>query len=213
MNAQIERFTIDGPIGHIEVAVNRPAGVPIGISLVAHPHPLFGGTLDNKVTKTLASAMTQLGYIAIRSNFRGVGKTEGVHDAGIGEQDDLMHVIAWIREQTGLEKLPLVLAGFSFGTFVLSHVAKALSDVGTPARRLVFVGTAASHWNVAPVPPDTVIIHGEKDEIVPMQLVLDWARIQMLPVIVIPNSGHFFHGMLPLLRQIVVDRLALLNTN
>lgn len=206
MNAQTERFTIDGPVGAIEIAIDRPAGELRGITLVAHPHPLFGGTLDNKVAQTLARAFVQLGYAVVRPNFRGVGKSEGEHDKGIGERDDLLAVIDWMRQQPGWDTPPLALAGFSFGTFVLSsHVAKTLADAGTPAQRLVFVGTAASNWDVAPVPADTLVIHGEVDDTVPLQSVLDWARPQTLPVVVIPGGEHFFHGLLPLLKQIVVD--------
>lgn len=205
MNAQTERFTIDGPVGAIEIAIDRPAGAPRGITLVAHPHPLFGGTLDNKVAQTLARAFVQLGYAVVRPNFRGVGQSAGEHDKGIGERDDLLAVIAWMRRQPGWDSLPLALAGFSFGTFVLSHVAKTLEAAGTPAQRLVFVGTAASNWDVADVPADTLVIHGEVDDTVPLQSVLDWARPQKLPIVVIPGGEHFFHGLLPLLKQIVVD--------
>ncbi|EON14411.1 alpha/beta hydrolase [Pandoraea sp. SD6-2] len=205
MNAQTERFTIDGPVGAIEIAIDRPAGAPRGITLVAHPHPLFGGTLDNKVAQTLARAFVQLGYAVVRPNFRGVGKSAGEHDKGIGERDDLLAVIDWMRRQPGWETLPLALAGFSFGTFVVSHVAKTLAAAGTPAQRLVFVGTATSNWDVATVPADTLVIHGEMDDTVPLQSVLDWARPQTLPVVVIPGGEHFFHGLLPLLKQIVVD--------
>ncbi len=205
MNAQTERFTIDGPVGAIEIAIDRPAGAPRGITLVAHPHPLFGGTLDNKVAQTLARAFVQLGYAVVRPNFRGVGQSAGEHDKGIGERDDLLAVIAWMRRQPGWDALPLALAGFSFGTFVLSHVAKTLEAAGTPAQRLVFVGTAASNWDVADVPADTLVIHGEVDDTVPLQSVLDWAWPQKLPIVVIPGGEHFFHGLLPLLKQIVVD--------
>ncbi|VVD82287.1 alpha/beta hydrolase [Pandoraea morbifera] len=205
MNAQTERFTIDGPVGAIEIAIDRPAGAPRGITLVAHPHPLFGGTLDNKVAQTLARAFVQLGYAVVRPNFRGVGQSAGEHDKGIGERDDLLAVIEWMRRQPGWDALPLALAGFSFGTFVLSHVAKTLEAAGTPAQRLVFVGTAASNWDVADVPADTLVIHGEVDDTVPLQSVLDWARPQKLPIVVIPGGEHFFHGLLPLLKQIVVD--------
>lgn len=205
MNAQTERFTIDGPVGAIEIAIDRPAGAPRGITLVAHPHPLFGGTLDNKVAQTLARAFVQLGYAVVRPNFRGVGQSAGEHDKGIGERDDLLAVIAWMCRQPGWDALPLALAGFSFGTFVLSHVAKTLEAAGTPAQRLVFVGTAASNWDVADVPADTLVIHGEVDDTVPLQSVLDWARPQKLPIVVIPGGEHFFHGLLPLLKQIVVD--------
>ena len=205
MNAQTERFTIDCPVGAIEIAIDRPAGAPRGITLVAHPHPLFGGTLDNKVAQTLACAFVQLGYAVVRPNFRGVGQSAGEHDKGIGERDDLLAVIEWMRRQPGWDALPLALAGFSFGTFVLSHVAKTLEAAGTPAQRLVFVGTAASNWDVADVPADTLVIHGEVDDTVPLQSVLDWARPQKLPIVVIPGGEHFFHGLLPLLKQIVVD--------
>src|ERR1700761_3406863 len=129
MNSNTKKYLIDGPVGKIEVALDLPDDVrengaaPRGIALVAHPHPLFGGTMDNKVAQTLARTLVQLGYITYRSNFRGVGATEGTHDNGIGEQDDLLALLAHMREAPGQADLPLVLAGFSFGTFVQSHVA------------------------------------------------------------------------------------------
>lgn len=205
MNAQTEKLLIEGPVGSIELAVDIPEEAPRGLVLVAHPHPLFGGTMDNKVAQTLARAFVQLGYAAVRPNFRGVGRSAGEHDNGIGERDDLMAVIGWMRARAGWAELPLALAGFSFGTYVLSHVAQRLAEAGTPAQRLVFVGTAASRWDVAPVPEDTIVIHGEQDDTVPLQAVFDWARPQSLPVIVIPGGEHFFHGRLPLLRRLVVD--------
>ena len=211
MNVHTRKFLIDGPVGRIEIAADLPDDVrergarPAGIALVAHPHPLFGGTLDNKVAQTLARAFVQLGYVVWRSNFRGVGGTEGEHDAGIGEQDDLLAVLARLRAEPQCADVPLTLAGFSFGSYVLSHVARRLAEAGTPARRLAFVGTATSNWPVAQVPADTLLIHGEQDETVPLASVLDWARPQELPVIVIPGADHFFHRKLHLIKRLVVD--------
>ena len=211
MNSNTKKYLIDGPVGKIEVALDLPDDVrengaaPRGIALVAHPHPLFGGTMDNKVAQTLARTLVQLNYVTYRSNFRGVGQTDGEHDAGIGERDDLRAVLEHMRTEGEYGDLPLVLAGFSFGTFVLSHVAAALVDEGRAIERVVFVGTAASRWEVAPVPENTLVIHGELDETVPIQSVYDWARPQELPVVVIPGAEHFLHRKLHVLKRIIVD--------
>jgi uncharacterized protein len=210
MNAQTEKRLIDGPVGKIEIAIDRPdrpaaGATPRGLALLAHPHPLFGGSMDNKVVQTLARTFVQLGYVTVRSNFRGVGATEGVHDEGHGEQDDLIAVLDYARALPGLADVPLVLAGFSFGTFVLSHVAKRLAARGDAIERIVFVGTAASRWQVAEVPQDTIVIHGELDETVPIGSVYDWARPQELPVIVIPGAEHFFHRKLHILKRVVTE--------
>lgn len=205
MNAQTKKFRIDGPVGKIEVALDTPDSAPRGLALVAHPHPLFGGTMDNKVAQTLARTLVQLGYVTYRSNFRGVGQTEGEHDQGIGERDDLRAVLEHMCGEPGQGELPLVLAGFSFGTVVLSHVAAALREAGRTIERMVFVGTAASRWDVAPVPENTLVIHGEQDETVPLASVFDWARPQELPVVVIPGAEHFLHRKLHILKRIIVD--------
>ncbi|HKT97357.1 MAG TPA: alpha/beta fold hydrolase [Paraburkholderia sp.] len=207
MNAQTEKFHIDGPVGQIECALDRPdANTPVrGIALVAHPHPLFGGTMDNKVAQTLARTLVQLGYVTYRSNFRGVGTTSGTHDNGIGEQDDLLELLRYMRAQPGQADVPLVLAGFSFGTFVLSHVAQRYQEAGGAIERMVFVGTAASRWEVAPVREDTLVIHGELDDTVPILSVYEWARPQELPVVVIPGAEHFLHRKLHILKRIIVD--------
>jgi alpha/beta superfamily hydrolase len=205
MNAQTKKFLIDGPVGKIEVAVDMPAGAPRGMALVAHPHPLFGGTMDNKVAVTLARTLVQLGYVVYRSNFRGVGATQGEHDNGVGERDDLMAVLERMRADPTHGTLPLVLAGFSFGTVVLSHVAARLRDAGVAIERIVFVGTAASRWDVAPVPENTLVIHSELDETVPIGSVFEWARPQELPVVVVPGGEHFLHRKLHILKRIVTD--------
>lgn len=214
MNTRIQsdRTVIAGPVGGIEVLAERPDHAPRALALIGHPHPLFGGTKDNKVAQTLARTFVGLGYVTVRLNFRGVGKTEGTHDNGIGEQDDMLAVLDWMRTQTewsaDVATLPLALGGFSFGSFVVSQVARRLAEAGTPAERLALVGTATSRWDVAPVPADTIIIHGEQDDTVPLIDVLNWARPQELPVIVIPGADHFFHRKLHLIRQLITGAWA-----
>ena len=156
--------------------------------------------MDNKVVQTLARAFVQLGYRAVRFNFRGVGASQGQWDEGRGELDDAMAVVQAYRDAA----LPFALAGFSFGGYVASHVAARLAAVGTPAR-LVLVGPATSTFGVADVAPDTLVIHGEADDVVPLQATLDWARRQHLPVVVLPGVGHYFHGQLTRLRDLVVQ--------
>lgn len=206
MNAQTERRLIDGPVGAIECAIDRPTDRPIdaahaprGVAVVAHPHPLFGGTMDNKVAQTLARALVLLGYETVRFNFRGVGATAGTHDEGRGESDDLLAVVAAMRRPG----LPLVLGGFSFGAYVTTLAAARLSG-DEAAERLVLVGPSTQRATPAPVPADTLVIHGEQDDVVPLSATLDWARPQQLPVIVMPGVGHFFHGQLTQLRQLIV---------
>lgn len=196
--AASERILIPGPAGAIETVIDTPDATPAGIALVAHPHPLYGGTLDNKVAQILAKTMVELGYVAVRPNFRGVGQSEGVHDEGNGETDDLVAVVHAVRARLALVDAPLVLAGFSFGSLVVSRVALRLK-----ASRMVFVGTAVTRGRVEPVPEDSIVIHGEKDDVVPLDLVLRWAEPQELPVVVIPGADHFFHRRLHIIRNII----------
>ena len=172
MNVHTQERLIPGPVGQIDLSIDQPEDAPRGLALVGHPHPLFGGTKDNKVAQTLARTFVGLGYVTVRLNFRGVGKTDGTHDNGIGEQDDMLAVLDWMRTQTewsaDVATLPLAMGGFSFGSFVVSQVARRLAEAGTPAERLALVGTATSRWDVAPVPGDTIIIHGEQDDTVPV---------------------------------------------
>ena len=207
MNASTERLRLTGPAGVIEALRDAPAeGLAVrGVAVIAHPHPLFGGTMDNKVVQTLARAFVQCGWTAVRFNFRGVGASEGAHDNGAGEAEDMLALIEQVAPSG-----PLALAGFSFGSFVASHVAARLWDQ-RPIEHLVLVGTAASRFSVATLPASmherTLVIHGEVDDTVPLSAVLDWARPQSLPVTVIPGCGHFFHGKLPLLKSLVVRHL------
>lgn len=201
-----ERLLIEGAAGPIEVVIDLPQQVR-GLALVCHPHPLFGGTLDNKVAQTLARTLRDLSYASVRPNFRGVGKSAGSHDHGVAESDDMLRVIDYARQRFG--DLPVVLGGFSFGAFVQTRVAKRLTEGGTPPQRVVLVGTAAGRvtgarsYTTEPVPADTIVIHGELDVTVRLSNVLDWARTQDLPVIVVPGADHFFHGRLHVIRDII----------
>jgi alpha/beta superfamily hydrolase len=189
-----EKFTLTGGAGAMEGILDFPKDTPRGIALVAHPHPLYGGTMDNKVAVTLMRTFVNLGYVVARINFRGVGASAGVHDHGQGETDDMAILHQWMVEQ--YPALPVALAGFSFGTFVQSHLAQRLAAAGTPAERLVLVGAAAKKWEMAAIPADTILIHGENDDTIPLIDVLDWLRPQDIPVIVIPGADHFFHRKL-----------------
>ena len=259
MNLLTTRFTMPGPAGALECLRDEPDpaawAAPRGIALIAHPHPLFGGTMDNKVVQTMARAAVACGWEAIRFNFRGVGASEGAYDEGRGEVDDALAVLNdcaaaahTATEQTRLAAAspvalpaaqapaalqsgqPIVLAGFSFGSHVISHLigrlvcgAVAHADLtgfnpnvsvkpsNYAIEKIVFIGTATSRFAVAPLPPQlhdrSLIIHGEADDTVPLADVMDWARPQLLPVTVIPAAGHFFHGQLPLLKSLVARHL------
>lgn len=211
---------LQGPVGAIEAQEDlpslQPGATPRGVAVITHPHPLFAGTMDNKVVQTLARAFVQCGWRTVRFNFRGVGATDGVHDAGRGELQDLLAVIAYATnpETAGLvpdHPVPLALAGFSFGSFVASHALAPLGPQRAP-QQLVLVGTAATRFDVASVPQElharTLVLHGEHDDTVPLADVMNWARPQTLPVTVVPGGSHFFHGQLPLLRNLVVRHLA-----
>ena len=225
MNSRNKVIQIDGLVGSMEMSIDlpdelktNPAFMVRGLALVTHPHPLMGGTMDNKVAQTMARAFNQLGYVSVRPNFRGVGGTEGVHDDGVGELEDLLHVTEWMQTPSSWAQLeasanqawtasantlPLVVSGFSFGSFVGSHLVQRLAELGRPAERLVMVGSAAGKWTLAQVPADTILIHGELDETIPLIDVLDWARPQELTVQVVPGADHFFHRRLHCIRNII----------
>jgi alpha/beta superfamily hydrolase len=210
MNARTQRLTVAGPAGAIECALDVPsvaAGTAAGaapdsargVAVICHPHPQHGGTMDNKVVQTLARALSQLGYRTVRFNFRGVGASGGAWDEGRGEVDDALAVIASQREAGQ----PLVLAGFSFGGYVAAQAASQL-PAEARAERLILVGPSTQKQQVPAVPDDTLVVHGELDDVVPLSATLAWARPQSLPVVVVPGGGHFFHGQLGLLKHIVL---------
>ena len=206
MNSATQSLILQGPAGAIEALRDAPVQGEIrGTAVIAHPHPLFGGIMQNKVVQTLARAFVQCGWQAVRFNFRGVGTSAGTYDEGRGEAADMQAVIDQVAPSG-----PLALAGFSFGAFVTSHVVRTLTPVRS-LDKLVLVGTAASRFEVAPVTPElheqTLVLHGEQDDTVPLASVMDWARPQSLPVTVIPGVEHFFHGQLPLLKTLVARHL------
>jgi uncharacterized protein len=206
MNPATQTLTLQGEAGGIEALLDTPAeGGVNGTAVIAHPHPLFGGTMHNKVVQTMARAFVQCGWRVVRFNFRGVGASAGTHDGGRGEATDMLKVIA----QTAPDG-PLAVAGFSFGAFVSTHVVQALAEHRLP-EQLVLVGTAASRFDVATVPQALhercLVLHGELDDTVPLSSVMAWARPQSLPITVIPGVEHFFHGQLPLLKSLVMRHL------
>jgi alpha/beta superfamily hydrolase len=196
VRASTRRQFIAGPAGRIECAVDVPAGEPKATAVIAHPHPLFGGTLDNKVVQTLARAFVDHGYEAWRPNMRGVGQTEGTHDEGRGELEDLAAVVAHLKPAR------LALAGFSFGAVLAAQLSTRVH-----CEKLVLVGLGITRLPVPEVRDDALVIHGEADETVPLAAVLDWARPQELPVVLIPGADHFFNRKLQPLRRVVSDHL------
>jgi alpha/beta superfamily hydrolase len=200
VNSRTERRVVAGPAGDLVCVLDHPpeGSGSRGLALLCHPHPQHGGTLDNKVVATLARAFVQAGWRAARFNFRGVGGSAGHWDHGRGEIDDALAVARALREPDE----PLAIGGFSFGGYVASHAAAALHP-----SELVLVGPATRSFDVAPVPAHTLVVHGEADEVVPLQATLDWARRQSLPVVVVPGGDHFFHGRLTLLKFLVLRHL------
>lgn len=206
MNAHTRRLSLAGPAGALEAALDEPAAAPGALLVVCHPHPLHGGTMDNKVVQTIARAGLQLGWRVLRFNYRGVGASAGAWDEGRGEVEDALAVIAAGRAEA--PGLPLMLAGFSFGGYVAATAAARLAE---PPQRLALVAPSTQRQLVPPIAEplraDTVVIHGEDDEVVPLAATLDWARPQGLPVTVVPAVGHFFHGRLALLKTLLLRGL------
>jgi len=206
MNPRTVREEIAGPAGRIECAIDRPEGAPRGVAVVCHPHPQFGGTLDNKVVQMVARTFLQLGWTSVRFNFRGIGRSQGTWGEGVGEVEDAFAVVRAVRERSEFAALPWALAGFSFGGYVAATVAHGLPEADKP-RRLVLVGPSTQKQVVPNVPADTVVLQGEVDDVVPLSATLDWARPQSLPVIVFPGVGHFFHGQLTSLKNVLLREL------
>src|SRR5450759_1297935 len=181
----LKKFSITGAAGNLEGIAHLPDVAPRAIAVVAHPLPTMGGTMDNKVVTTLAKTFVELGFAALRFNFRGVGGSGGTFDEGDGEVDDVLAVVRHARQEYG--DLPLILSGFSFGGYVQACAAQQLHPL-----QLVLVAPAVGRFAMPPVPHNTLLIHGDQDEVVPLADVLHWARPQHLPVIVLAGAGHFF---------------------
>ncbi len=205
MSIALQKFTVAGPAGQLEGVVHLPEEITAGIAVVAHPLPTMGGTMDNKVAMTLAKTFAELGCVAFRFNFRGVGASEGAFTGGDGEEQDMIAVARYAQEEFG-EELPLILSGFSFGGYVAARAAQHLQPrhlvLAAPAVTR-FAATAVLSSDMPGVPPDTLIVHGEHDDVVPLANALEWARPQHLPIVVLPQAEHYFHGRLTQLRDIV----------
>jgi alpha/beta superfamily hydrolase len=210
MTVRTERRFVAGPAGQIEVMLDWPSSAYTGFVLIGHPHPLYGGTLDNKVVATLARAFVGLGWVAVRPNFRGVGASAGTHDEGRGETDDFVHLVEtahrWSDGALDAART-FALAGFSFGSFVAAQACVRLTAAQRAPANLVLVGAAAGKWPLPAVPSDTLVIHGELDETIPLVDVFAWARPQELPIVVLPGADHFFHRRLATLKRLVVGHL------
>ena len=195
------KFSIPSPSGELHGVVHMPDAEPRAIAVVAHPLPTMGGTMDNKIVTTLVKTFTELGFIAVRFNFRGVGESTGVYDEGNGEVDDVHAIVTYAYQEFG--KLPLILSGFSFGGYVQARAAEKLH----PAK-LVLIAPAVGRFAMPHVPANTLVIHGEMDEVVALNDVLDWARPQQLPIVLVPEATHFFHGLLHQIKSIVSHHFA-----
>ena len=207
MKPDMRSITIAGPAGKLEGVVHLPeacaeqgrSSEPRAIAVVAHPLTTMGGTMDNKIVTTLAKTFAELGFAALRFNFRGAGASEGMFDEGGGEVEDALIAAQHMVDQFG--QLPMILAGFSFGGYVQ---ARATERLHPKARKLVLIAPAVGRFAMPHVPHNTLLIHGEQDEVIPLSDALDWARPQHLPVVVLPEAGHFFHGRLNQIKQIVL---------
>jgi alpha/beta superfamily hydrolase len=205
MSSRLERLIIQGPAGALEAIAEDPEVAGSSYAVVCHPHPLFGGTMDNKVVTTVARALQETGISTVRFNFRGVGASTGAYDQGVGETADADAVAAW-----GAERWPgrdLVIAGFSFG----AYVALRLAQQRLP-RHLITIAPALELFDAfgmaVPRCP-WLVVQGDADDVVDAAAVVDWVKgLDPKPrLVVLPGVGHFFHGRLRELRDAVVDAI------
>lgn len=200
-------FLLPGPAGDIEVLLSAPREAARGFAVICHPHPLFGGAMSNKVVYTLASCAQKAGLHALRFNFRGVGRSEGVHDQGLGETEDVLALVQWMRQR--LPQAPLVLMGFSFGAFVSLRAAAQARPVAQ-----VSIAPPFSKYVNQPVPPHPrcpwLVMHSTDDEVVGYA---DTVRIleKFDPppqLVTLQGAGHLFHGRLGDIEQAVSSFLS-----
>ncbi len=206
MNINSQTKLISTKSGLLEAVVDQPRN-PLenesrGYAILSHPHPLHGGTMENKVVQTMARAFAYAGWTVIRFNFRGVGKSEGTFDHAVGETEDLLNIISELAPDG-----PISLGGFSFGAAVTCRAVEKLKET-RDIRKIVLVGLAVSRFEAPEIDTkyqlDTLVLHGEDDDTVDFQSVMSWAKPQVLPVTVIPQTGHFFHGQLSLLKGLIL---------
>jgi alpha/beta superfamily hydrolase len=202
----VEKRVIGGPAGPIEALIERPPGAVVGtVAVCCHPHPLFGGTMQNKVVHTLARAAQDLGVTSVRFNFRGVGGSGGTHGNGVGETEDAAAVADWSRKELRAERLWAF--GFSFGAYVALRLAtmrdaRLLVTVAPPVQRFDFARLKVPRcpW---------LVVQGDADELVNHEAVLGWARsLDPAPEVrIVAGAEHFFHGRLTALRTLVGEWL------
>jgi uncharacterized protein len=220
LNEHITHKTfIDGPVGKLEAILAEPtSGHARGVAVIAHPHPLYGGTMNNKVVHTLFKSFLELGFIAVKFNFRGVEQSEGEissgDNSGAGEVGDVLAVAETLKikfAERFTAPVPLLLAGFSFGGAVQAYAAQQLKP-----QTVVMVAPAVQRLNAPPIiyrdvkqseaaAPRVLIIHGDRDDVVSLASVLEWATPQELPIVVVPGAEHFFHRRLHILKRVLVD--------
>lgn len=190
-----EKIFIEGPVGRLETLVIAPE-YPQGVAVLNHPNPLYGGTHDNKVIRTAANTLKEMGYLCYLPNSRGTGNSEGEHDYGKGEAEDVLAVWDYIRRNHRDLMRQTALCGFSFGAYVSTFVAQRIA-----VDKLLLIGAAVGKYPIpAPSVPhreQTLLIHGQQDEVIALNDVLTWCAPQSLPVITIADASHFFHGKLP----------------
>ena len=191
------KLRIATPGGRMEVVIDDPVDERKGLVLIAHPHPLQGGSLDNKVVHTLARVATDHGYVAVRPNFRGVGMSEGEYDHGRGEVEDMLAIMEFVSKN--YPELAWKLAGFSFGGYVQHQLAKRIKTDCA-----LLVAPAVNLYEFDAPAPSVRIIHGNEDEVVPFSDAQHWAQQHAVPMHVIAHAGHFFHGKLAELKQAVL---------
>lgn len=208
MSSRTEHITFKGPAGVIDCVLDWPDEAARGWALVLHPHPLHGGTRDNKVVTTIARACTRHGLLTVRPNFRGVGKSEGEFDRAEGETADMQALVEQLEQlHPDITAGPWVVAGFSFGSAVAAQLQSA---VARKPQAVILAGTAVQRFRFMELdmPKDALLVHGEKDDVVPLAEAMDFARQFQLPILVLPDAEHFFHGRLVELRSIVERHLA-----
>ncbi|AGF49388.1 putative alpha/beta superfamily hydrolase [Candidatus Kinetoplastibacterium galatii TCC219] len=210
----VEKICFRGESGNIDCVIEWPLDDIIGLALVLHPHSLYGGSRDNKIITTVARECVNKGMVSIRPNFRGVGESDGIFGNAIGETEDMIALLSQIQiSYPKLSKLPIMLAGFSFGSAVAAQVYSSLLDNDNYClyKSLILIGSAVHRFEFKKVslPENSLVIHGEDDEVVPFNELLEWIRPKSLPIVMIPSCTHFFHGKLLILRRLVADYLSI----
>lgn len=202
-----ESQLITGAVGPLEVLCELPDGALESIAIICHPHPLYEGTMHNKVAYMLARTLKQNKSVAVRFNFRGVGQSAGEHADGVGEVADVLAVMAWA--QNNWPNLPVILAGFSFGSYVALLVSQNLINLETyNIQRLITVAPPVGRWDFTEISEPTIpwlVVQGTNDELVDAQQVKSWCdKMHISPELAeIPAADHFFHGKLTKLRDAV----------